>query len=72
MDPLILSMNDIEKLYANLFTELRETASERQTMKKIITSLAVALLMWCMTPVDYGKPRPLKEGEAASLDFVGA
>ena len=29
-----------------------------------IITIAAVLLTGCMTPVDYSKPRPLKEGEA--------
>ena len=29
-----------------------------------IKAIAAALLKGCVTPVDYSKPRPLKEGEA--------
>ncbi|HBJ32530.1 MAG TPA: hypothetical protein DDY93_14315 [Dehalococcoidia bacterium] len=31
-----------------------------------ITTIAAVLLTGCMTPVDYSKPRPLKEGQAKS------
>jgi len=32
--------------------------------RMLITVVAAALLTGCMTPVDYSKPWPLKEGEA--------
>ena len=32
--------------------------------RMLITVVAAALLTGCMTPVDYSKPRSLKEGEA--------
>ena len=32
--------------------------------RMLITVVAAELLVVCMTPVDYSKPRPLKEGEA--------
>jgi hypothetical protein len=63
MPALILSITGIRKSCANLFPEQRETANERQQMKKIITIIEAAHLAGCMTPVDYSKPQPLKDGE---------